>query len=97
MKKKLVLLAALAVSSLLSGCYVTINGSRSAFSGFFWGAVIFGIGFWNYCDPEAAFHFGTGWKYEGLEPSERGLDARRWGGLLGMVIGILLLFNSCMA
>ena len=97
MKKKLVLLSALAASCMLSGCYVSINGSRSAFSSFLLGAVIFGLGFWNYCDPESAFHFGTGWKYEGLEPSERGLDARRWLGILGMAIGILTLFGSCVA
>ena len=97
MKKKLILAMTLLSAGLLTGCRVTINGNSSPGTKGFFGLVLLGIGIFYYSNPEAAFHIGEGWKYENLEPSEAGLDGYRLGGLVGIIIGILLLFSSCMA
>ena len=97
MKKKLVLLLGLVLPLTLTGCRVTISGNSSPGTKGFFGLVLLGIGIFYYSNPEAAFHIGEGWKYDNLEPSEAGLDGYRLGGLVGIIIGILLLFSSCMA
>ena len=97
MKKKLVWLSVLCLPLALTGCRVTVNGGSSPGTQGFFGLVLLGIGIFYYSNPEAAFHIGEGWKYENLEPSEAGLDGYRLGGLVGIIIGILLLFSSCMA
>jgi hypothetical protein len=97
MKKKLLLLSVLAASCMLAGCRVTINGSSSPTAKGFFGLVLLGFGIWYYSNPESAFHFSEGWRYRDLEPSDAGLDGYRLGGLAGIIIGILLLFSSCMA
>lgn len=95
MKKKLVLLAAVVTGLLLAGCRVTANGDSVTSP--IWGLLVIGVGVWQYCDPESVFRFTEGWKYENLEPSEARLDSIRWGGLLAMFLGAVLLFNSCTA
>ena len=97
MRKRVVLLLALCLPLALTGCRITVNGSSSPGTKGFFGLVLLGIGIFYYSNPEAAFHIGEGWKYENLEPSEAGLDGYRLGGLVGIIIGILLLFSSCMA
>ena len=97
MKKKLVLLSALCLPLALTGCRVTINGGSSPGTQGFFGLVLLAFGIFYYSDPESAFRFSEGWRYRDLEPSDEGLDLYRLGGLVGIIIGILLLFSSCMA
>lgn len=50
------------------------------------------LGIWNIVHPRSAWYLSQGWKYKDLEPSEAGLVANQFGGVIAVIAALVILF-----
>lgn len=71
------------------------NGYTSSFFHFLLGAIILIASIISIVNPEGAFYLERGWKFKDAEPSDAYLELTKVGGIIGIIIGVIVLFTSC--
>lgn len=71
------------------------NGYEGSFYQFLLGVIILIASVISVVNPEGAFYLERGWKYKDAEPSDEYLELTKVGGVVGIIIGVIVLFTSC--
>lgn len=71
------------------------NGYTSSFFHFLAGVIILIVSIITIVNPEGAFYLERGWKFKDAEPSDEYLELTKIGGVVGVIIGVIILFTSC--
>lgn len=54
--------------------------------------LLIALGIWHAASPYSAWYLSRGWRYKNAEPSDLVLGMTRFGGIVVIVIGIIVLF-----
>lgn len=55
------------------------------------GLLFIGLGIWNAVSPYSSWYFSYGWHYKDAEPSDAALGFTRFGGIVAIIIGVIIL------
>ncbi|SKC51378.1 DUF6199 family natural product biosynthesis protein [Maledivibacter halophilus] len=61
--------------------------------GALFGFIIVIIGILNIVFPEAMWMLSDGWKFKDSEPSDAALIMHRFGGIVGIIVGLVVMFS----
>lgn len=59
----------------------------------FVGFILIIIGILNIAFPQAMWMISDGWKFKDSEPSDAALLLHRFGGVVGIIIGLVAMFS----
>lgn len=60
----------------------------------FFGLVIAAFGYWSFKYPESSWQFGKRWQFKNAEPTEIALGMTVFGGVVGIVFGIIMIVRG---